>query len=90
VASGLALAARPAGLAEVSRVNGARLSHSGHTADAGANPHELTTRTGHGNPRAALIYLHSSAERQRALANEVGRNARAALSQEEDKRIRKT
>jgi hypothetical protein len=37
-------------------------------------------RMGHDSARAALIYLHSSAGRQRALANEVGRNARAALN----------
>ena len=34
---------------------------------------------GHDSARAALIYLHSSAERQRALADEVGKNAKAAL-----------
>jgi hypothetical protein len=34
---------------------------------------------GHDSARAALIYLHSSAERQRSLANQVGKNARAAL-----------
>jgi len=36
-------------------------------------------RMGHDSARAALIYLHSSAERQRVLADEIGRNARAAL-----------
>ena len=54
-------------------------------ADAGANPRELMARMVHDSARAALIYLHSSAERQRALANEVGKNARAALSQPHDK-----
>jgi hypothetical protein len=29
--------------------------------------------------RAALIYLHMSAERQRAIADRVGKNAKAAL-----------
>jgi integrase len=63
------------------------LRHTGNqcTADAGANPRELTARMGHDSARAALIYLHSSAERQRALANEGGRNARAALSQPDGK-----
>jgi integrase len=63
------------------------LRHTGNQfiADAGANPRELMARMGHDSARAALIYLHSSAERQRALANEVGRNARVALSQPEDK-----
>lgn len=61
------------------------LRHTGNqlTADVGANPRELMARMGHDSARAALIYLHSSAERQRALANEVGRNARAALSKPE-------
>ncbi len=34
---------------------------------------------GHDSARAALIYLHMSAERQRAIADQVGKNARAAL-----------
>jgi len=33
--------------------------------------------------RAALIYLHSSAQRQRVLADEMGKNARAALGRHE-------
>jgi hypothetical protein len=37
-------------------------------------------RMGHDSERAALIYLHSSAERQRTLANEVGRMAAAELA----------
>ena len=37
-------------------------------------------RMGHDSERAALIYLHSSAERQRALADEVGRAAAAELA----------
>ena len=36
-------------------------------------------RTGHDSTRAALIYLHSSAERQRTIADQVGRNAKKAL-----------
>jgi integrase len=58
------------------------LRHTGNqfTADAGANPRELMARMGHDSPRAALIYLHSSTERQRDLANKVGKNAKAALS----------
>ena len=34
---------------------------------------------GHDSARAALIYLHMSAERQRAIADQVGKNAKAAL-----------
>jgi hypothetical protein len=37
-------------------------------------------RMGHDSERAALIYLHSSAERQRMLADEVGRMAAAELA----------
>ena len=36
-------------------------------------------------PRAALIYLCSSAERQRALASEVGKNAKTALGKPKGK-----
>jgi integrase len=58
------------------------LRHTGNqlTADAGANPKELMARMGQDSERAALIYLHSSAGRQRALADEVGRMAAAALA----------
>jgi hypothetical protein len=37
-------------------------------------------RMGHDSERAALIYLHSSAKRQRALADAVGEAARADLA----------
>lgn len=58
------------------------LRHTGNqmTADAGANLKELMARMGQDSERAALIYLHSSAERQRALADEVGRMATARLA----------
>ena len=58
------------------------LRHAGNQpiANAGANPRELMARMGHDNPRAALIYLHSSADRQRALADAVGDTALAQLS----------
>jgi Phage integrase family len=58
------------------------LRHTGNqlTANAGANPKELMARMGHDSERAALIYLHSSAERQRTLADEVGRMAAAELA----------
>lgn len=57
------------------------LRHSGNqfTADAGANPRELMARMGHDSARAALIYLHSSPERQRDLAVKVGESAKAVL-----------
>jgi integrase len=58
------------------------LRHTGNqmTADAGANLKELMARMGQDSERAALIYLHSSAERQRALADEVGKMAAAKLA----------
>jgi hypothetical protein len=63
------------------------LRHAGNrfTADAGANPCELMERMGHGSDRAALIYLRSSAERQRSLAIEIGKNAKAALGKPDGK-----
>jgi integrase len=59
------------------------LRHTGNslTADAGANLRELMERMGHSRTRAALIYLHSTGERQRALADAVGKVARSALRQ---------
>jgi integrase len=45
------------------------------SADAAANLRELMERMGHDSTRAALIYLHSSAKRQRAIA--AGRRAAA-------------
>jgi hypothetical protein len=36
-------------------------------------------RMGHSTTRAALVYLHSTSERQRAIADAVGKAARAAL-----------
>ena len=47
--------------------------------DEGANLRELMDRMGHSSTRAALIYLHSSNERQRMLADAVGKTARTAL-----------
>jgi integrase len=42
------------------------LRHTGNqlTANAGANLKELMAKMGHDSERAALIYLHSSGERQ--------------------------
>jgi integrase len=58
------------------------LRHTGNqfTANAGANPRELMARMGHDSSRAALIYLHSSDRRQRALADAVAKAARAELA----------
>jgi integrase len=58
------------------------LRHTGNTltADAGANLRELMERMGHNSTRAALVYLHSTSDRQRTIADAVGTAARAALS----------
>ena len=45
----------------------------------GASLREMTARMGHDSTRAALIYQHSTTERQQAIANQVSANARAAL-----------
>jgi hypothetical protein len=57
------------------------LRHTGNqfSADAGASLRELMEHMGHDSTRAALIYLHPSAKRQRAIADQVSKNARAAL-----------
>jgi integrase len=59
------------------------LRHTGNqfTANAGANTRELMVRMGHDSERAALIYLHSSDKRQRALADAVAKAARAELAE---------
>ena len=67
------------------------LRHTGNqlSANAGANLRELMARMGHDSERAALIYLHSSAERQRALATAVGDAARAELARSKKGRAAK-
>lgn len=57
------------------------LRHTGNTltANAGANLRELMARMGHSSSRAALIYLHSTDERQREIADALGTLAAAEL-----------
>ena len=57
------------------------LRHAGNTltADAGANLRELMDRMGHSTTRAALIYLHSTDDRQRTIADLVDKRTRAEL-----------
>lgn len=57
------------------------LRHTGNqlSADAGANLRELMERMGHDSMRAALVYLHTTAERQRVIADQMGKNAKTAL-----------
>jgi len=73
-------AVRQAGL---SGVHFHDLRHAGNTftAHAGANLRELMARMGHSTSRAAMIYLHSTDERQRTLADAVDKAARADLRQ---------
>lgn len=61
--------------AEVPPVHFHDLRHTGNnlTAAAGANLRELMARMGHSSTRAAaLIYLHSTDERQREIADALG------------------
>ncbi|HET6191477.1 MAG TPA: tyrosine-type recombinase/integrase [Trebonia sp.] len=64
------------------------LRHTGNqlSADAGANLRELMERMGHDSTRAALIYLHTTAGRQRAIADQMGKNAKIALGKTRAKR----
>jgi integrase len=57
------------------------LRHTGNqlAAHAGANLRELMDRMGHSTARAAMAYLHRSDERQQAIADELSRQAAAAL-----------
>jgi integrase len=57
------------------------LRHTGNqlTSDAGANLREMMARLGHDSTRAALIYQHSTDERQQAIAAQVSKQAKAAL-----------
>jgi integrase len=60
--------------AELPAVHFHDLRHTGNnlTAAAGANLRELMTRMGHSSTRAALIYLHSTDERQKEIADALG------------------
>ena len=66
--------------------------HTGNqlTANADANLKALMARMGHDSERAALIYLHSTAERQRALADTVGATARAELARSKKRETAKS
>jgi integrase len=59
------------------------LRHAGNLfiANAGANLRELMERMGHSSSRAALIYLHSTSDRQRTLADAVADRARTELGE---------
>jgi integrase len=57
------------------------LRHAGNalSADAGANLRELMDRMGHSTTRAALVYLHSTDERQRTIADLIDQRTRREL-----------
>ena len=57
------------------------LRHTGNTltAHGGANLRELMARMGHSSTSAAMIYLHSTYERQREIADPVGTLAAGEL-----------
>jgi integrase len=70
------------------------LHHTGNTltAIAGASLRELMDRMGHSSPRAALIYLHGSDARQRAIADGLNRLVEGELRgrvEERPKRARR-
>ena len=74
-------ALRAAGLP---RVHFHDLRHTGNqlAADAGASLRELMDRMGHSTARAAMIYLHGSDERQRAIADAISRRVASEFQPE--------
>ena len=77
--------------AELPAVHFHDLRHTGNTltATAGANLRELMTRMGHSSTRAALIYLHSTDERQAAIADALGELAVQQLKRKPDRAQRR-
>jgi integrase len=63
------------------------LRHTGNnlTANAGASLRELMARIGHSSTRAALIYQHSTDERQREIADALDQLARRELKRNKGK-----
>lgn len=61
------------------------LRHTGNTlaAQSGATLRDLMTRMGHSTTRAALIYQHTAMERDRAIADALGRLAEEALKKQD-------
>jgi integrase len=60
------------------------LRHTGGTAAAtttGATIKELMARLGHSSPRAAMIYQHATADRDKTIASGLGQLARDARTQ---------
>lgn len=69
--------------ADLPRIHFHDLRHTGNnlTANAGASLRELMARMGHSSTRAAMIYLHSTDERQREIADALGQLARVQLKE---------
>ncbi|MEV4216655.1 tyrosine-type recombinase/integrase [Nonomuraea sp. NPDC049725] len=67
------------------------LRHTGNTfaAQSGATLRDLMTRLGYSSTRAALIYQRTAVERDRAIADALGKLAEEALKPEERDRARK-
>ncbi|MFC0550601.1 tyrosine-type recombinase/integrase [Planotetraspora thailandica] len=61
------------------------LRHTGNTfaSQSGATLRELMNRMGHSTTRAALIYQHTAMERDRAIADALGRLATEALTKQD-------
>jgi integrase len=74
--------------AELPTIHFHDLRHTGNnlTANAGASLRELMARMGHSSTRAAMIYLHSTDERQREIADALGQLARDELKRAKGKR----
>ncbi|HEV2375796.1 MAG TPA: site-specific integrase [Streptosporangiaceae bacterium] len=78
--------------AKLPRIHFHDLRHTGNTltANAGANLRELMARMGHASTRAALIYLHSTDQRQREIADTLGTLAAAEMRQGNKRTRRRT
>jgi hypothetical protein len=69
------------GAAKLPAIHFHDLRHTGNTlaANAGASLRELMERMGHDSERAALVYLHSSEERQHQIADTLSKLATEEL-----------
>jgi hypothetical protein len=69
------------GAAKLPAIHFHDLRHTGNTlaANAGASLRELMERMGHDSERAALVYLHSSEERQHQIADTLSKLAAEEL-----------
>ncbi|GGS80021.1 hypothetical protein GCM10010176_024280 [Nonomuraea spiralis] len=76
--------------ADLPKIHFHDLRHTGNTlaASVGASIRELRARMGHSSTRAALIYQHSTDERQREVARKLDELARGALSTSGTQRAR--